>query len=91
MRTHRALILVLLLLTATSISVVHWHKDFQGQRCELCNVRQQPAVSSPVAGGPAIPIEADFVWHAPEMSYEPAVVILGKPSRAPPQVALFTF
>jgi hypothetical protein len=44
MNSRWRLLAVALLLTATVFTLVHWHRDLQGQRCELCRVQQTPSL-----------------------------------------------
>jgi len=88
-RSFSVLVLVILLMTATSVTLVHWHQEWTGKGCELCNVRQQPILTSPVANGPSVPVESEAVWHAETRNYDPETLTLTRSSRAPPAVHHF--
>ena len=88
-RSYSVLVLVLLM-TATALTLIHWHKDWTGQGCELCHLRHLPTLHSPVADAPAVPIVAERKWHTDDPTYEPEVFSIARASRAPPPLCLVT-
>src|SRR6516164_3441929 len=47
------IIVTLMLLVAALVTLLHWHQDSQGQRCEICFARHLPGIHVPFAA-----------WHA---------------------------
>ena len=47
MNSRWRLLAVALLLTATVFTLVHWHRDWDSQRCEMCRVQQTPNLHTP--------------------------------------------
>jgi hypothetical protein len=75
---------VIVLLAAMVLTLVHWHLDLDGQRCELCRVQQLPTLYTPLQN--PLPSPAVQEWHAPVFKAgvhdaEPVAVPFG---RAPP-------
>src|SRR5262245_13806542 len=56
-------VLTVMLLIAAFLTLIHWHQDSSGQRCEICFVRNLPSVYEPLT------VELDaprFIeWHIP--------------------------
>ena len=57
-------VLVVLLISATGVALLHSHKDWADQGCQLCHVRNLPSLHSPIAIGPARPINTERNWQA---------------------------
>jgi len=83
-RVHSLLIAVLLL-TATTLTLVHWHSDGVGRGCELCHVRQLPSLYTPSESpvvALAFPEQASVVS---EIVFETRECVAVHPGRAPPR------
>ena len=89
-RSYSVFVLVILLMTATTLTFVHWHRDSSSPGCELCHVRQLPTLHSPIADAPAAPIVTEWKWDNEDTTYEPEVFSIIRASRAPPPVMFFT-
>ncbi len=89
-RSFSVFVLAILLTMAAALTLVHWHKDWSGQGCELCHVRQLPTLHSPIADAPAAPIDTEWKWHNEDTQYEPQVFSIIRASRAPPAFVFFT-
>src|SRR5690348_850678 len=79
----------LMLLGAVVLTLIHWHQDSDGQRCEICFARQLPSIHVPFAAWLAIPTRVE--WRTPiekPATIQPASFRLDK-SRAPPRLASF--
>jgi hypothetical protein len=62
MNVHWRRFAVIMLLVAMAMTLVHWHLDLDGQRCELCRVQHLPTLYTPVQNPLATP--AVEQWHA---------------------------
>lgn len=89
-RSYSILVLVVLLITATGLTLVHWHRDWSVPGCGLCHVRNLPSLHSSIADGLAVPVDTEHGWQAEEIIYEPSVFSLTESSRAPPAFIFFT-
>src|SRR4030095_2771330 len=43
-QSYSIVVLVVVLVSATGIALLHWHKDFASQDCQLCHVRDLPTL-----------------------------------------------
>src|SRR5206468_2532552 len=89
-RSYVASVAALLLVTAIGSTLLHWHSDWNDQRCQLCHVRQLPSALGPVAEGPAYPVLTDRDWLADNPAYELESFFVRFSSRAPPRSTSFT-
>jgi hypothetical protein len=89
-RSHAALILVILLMTTTAVTLVHWHSEWSGQRCEVCSLRQIPLNHAPVGSVPAVPFETEVSWQIEAVTFTDLIFSHDPTSRAPPRSILFT-
>src|SRR5688572_25585548 len=84
-QSYGTIILVALLLTSTGIALLHWHKDWAPQNCQLCHIRDLPSLHTHSAGdltvstlaAPQRPREGTPFYAGPRS--------LARASRAPPE------
>jgi hypothetical protein len=80
-------VVAVVLLVATFLVLVHWHRDSEGQRCEICFARQLPGIYVPLTAGLATPAVVE--WRS--LTEKPAAFQTAffqfKASRAPPQTS----
>src|SRR5262249_12161569 len=89
-RSYGASVAVLLLVAAIGSTLLHWHSDWNDQRCQLCHVRHLPSALGPVAEGPACPVLSERDWLADNPAYELESFFVRFSSRAPPWSNSFT-
>jgi len=89
-RSYGASVAALLLVTAIGSTLLHWHSDWNDQRCQLCHVRHLPSVFGPVAEGPVCPVLTERDWLADNPAYELESFFVRFSSRAPPRSTSFT-
>jgi len=89
-RSYGASVAALLLVTAIGSTLLHWHSDWNDQRCQLCHVRHLPSALGPVAEGPAYPVLTERDWLADNPAYELESFFVRFSSRAPPRPTSFT-
>ena len=77
-------ILVVLLLTATGVALLHWHKDWTPQDCQLCHIRDLPSAHTDAAGSLTVSIVAEFQWQKEDTTPCLSAFFLTRASRAPP-------
>jgi hypothetical protein len=83
-----ALLLVFLLLAATSLTLLHWHKTWADQGCQLCHFRHLPGLNIAIAvayGNPTI-LKPD--WHSDDSGEESKTCLRNTVGRSPP-VSIF--
>ena len=85
-----ASVAALLLVTALGSTLLHWHSDWNDQRCQLCHVRHLPSALGPVAEGPACPVLTERDWSTDNPAYELESFFVRFSSRAPPRSTSFT-
>jgi hypothetical protein len=80
-------IVTLLLLVAVVSTLVHWHEDSPGQRCEICFARDLPGIHVPFAASVDGPTRVEW-WPRIEKAVTVQSAFLhSKTSRAPPHAA----
>ncbi len=89
-RSYGASVAALLLVTAIGSTLLHWHSDWNDQRCQLCHVRHLPSALGPVAEGQAYPVLTERDWLADNPAYELESFFVRFSSRAPPRSTSFT-
>jgi hypothetical protein len=81
---------VVLLLTATGVALLHWHKDWAPQDCQLCHVRDLATVHSHASTNFTVSIVAELQWQADDDTYHLKPFSLTRASRAPPDSIFIT-
>jgi hypothetical protein len=66
-RSTSLLIMVILLTMASAVALVHWHEDWTGQDCGLCNVRHLPTLH---------PAAEDHLLTLAVREWEPSIVVV---------------
>src|SRR5262245_1423679 len=54
-------VVTVVLLIAASLTLIHWHQDSSGQRCEICFARNLPSIYVPFTVALDAPIYIE--WH----------------------------
>ena len=87
MRSRTGLVIAVLLITASAATLIHWHAEWSGPSCELCHVRNLPALHVPISD--RVPVSWISERHAlperPIQELESTIALI--PSRAPPTLA----
>ena len=91
MNSRWRLLAVMVLLTATIFTLVHWHQDLDGQRCEVCRVQQTPSLYTPVQNPLSAPVVHGRDFIVREVSFEIEAFSPGTPGRAPPSFSFPKF
>src|SRR5438034_529561 len=81
--------LVALLLIATGFTLLHWHKDWSDQGCQLCHVRHLPSLHSHVAVAYRTTLVSEQDWHCDHSGKELEPSIRSRSSRSPPTTISF--
>jgi len=89
-RSYGALIVVLLLVVAVGSTVLHWHNDWNDQRCQLCHLRHLPSALTPISQGPIRPWQTEQDWSPDNPISEIETFYTKFSSRAPPAHIAFT-
>src|SRR5437016_13383021 len=76
--------LVALLLTATGFTLLHWHKDWTDQGCQLCHVRHLPGLYSRVAVAHRTSVISQQDWNSEHSSEELRAWVRSRSNRSPP-------
>jgi hypothetical protein len=76
-----------MLLAAALLTLVHWHQDSPGQRCEVCFARNLPGIHVPFAARLAAPTRIEWWTHTEKPLSARAVSFQSKTSRAPPRIS----
>ena len=89
-QSYGVLVVVLLLVTATGLTLLHWHKDWDERGCQLCHVRNLPTALNPPAQGPAAPILVERDWNGDKPVSELESYFVARTTRGPPVCVTFT-
>jgi hypothetical protein len=81
-------VLVILLVVATGFALLHWHKDWSDQGCQLCHVRPLAIVYTPIEIVHAGLDTSRQEWTSELSAKELDNCIRFVSSRAPPAAAL---
>src|SRR5438093_10340048 len=88
--SYTAMVLVVILLTTTGVTLLHWHKDWADQGCQLCHVRHLPSLHSQIAVGYGSPLIYQQDLNCEHSGEELETCILGRSGRSPPSSISFT-
>jgi len=80
-------IVALVLLAAVLVTLVHWHQDSRGQRCEICFARSLPGIYVPFAAWLAVPIRVEWWSRVEKPISNRSAFFQSKTSRAPPRAS----
>jgi hypothetical protein len=86
-RLHRRSLNVavtLVLLVAAVLTLIHWHADSAGQRCEICFARHLPSIPVPFVGAVAVPTRIEWLSQVKKPEALRTASFESKTSRAPP-------
>jgi hypothetical protein len=74
-----------MLLAAVLLTLMHWHQDSAGQRCEVCFARNLPSIHVPFTAGLTAPTRLE--WRSPieKPSKTDSASFDSTASRAPPR------
>jgi hypothetical protein len=86
MNSRWRLLAVTLLLTATVFTLVHWHRDLEGQRCELCRVQQSPNLFIPAEDPVSELVVQERQPVILELGSESSTLVPANSGRSPPVV-----
>src|SRR5438128_6910484 len=89
-RSYAILALVAVLLAATGLTLLHWHKDWADPGCQLCHIRHLPGLHNQIAVGHGFSVISEQDWNSEHSGEELEVCILGRSSRSPPLSISFT-
>jgi len=84
-----AILLVFLLLAATSLTLLHWHKTWADQGCQLCHIRHLPSLNISIALAYGDPNVSKEYWHCDDSGEELKTSVLSTPGRSPPVLMFF--
>jgi hypothetical protein len=79
----------LVLLGAVLVTLVHWHEDQRGQRCEICFARSLARIHVPFAAWLAVPTRVEWWSRVEKPVSNPSAFFQSKTSRAPPRTSSF--
>ena len=77
----------LMLLVAAFLTLIHWHADSAGQRCEICFARNLPGIHIPIATRVAVPTRVEWLSPTEKRETLPALSFESRISRAPPRIS----
>ena len=80
-------IVTLTLLLAALVTLVHWHQDSPGQRCEICFARHLPSIPVLFAARLAVPTRVEWWSQTEKPASALSASFQAKASRAPPQAS----
>src|SRR5262245_45559636 len=83
-RRSVSMVVALTLLAATLLTLVHWHKELPGQRCELCLARHLPSIYVPFTAWLATPTLVEWRLFIEKPTYIQTASFQFDTSRAPP-------
>jgi hypothetical protein len=85
-----SIIVALLLLVGALTTLVHWHQDSPGQRCEICFARQLPGIHVPFAVSLAAPTLVEWWSRIEKPASIQSASCESQTSRAPPSSSSLT-
>src|SRR5438874_2101979 len=86
-RSCLVVVLSIMLLVVTGATLLHWHKDWSDQGCQLCHVRHLTTLHTPFSAVQANPPTSAQQWNS-DISTEELDTLTGSIStRAPPASA----
>lgn len=83
-QSFNIVVLVVLLLAATSVALLHSHKDWAPD-CQLCHVRDLPTVHAHTAADFIVAVIAELHWQSEDDTYPLKSFSDTHASRAPPE------
>jgi hypothetical protein len=83
-----SIVLVAVLLTATAITLLHWHTESAGQTCRICQLQHLPNLHNAVDVAYGVLCQRYSHCELPAEELEPST--RSTSSRAPPFVISFT-
>src|SRR5262249_22312252 len=86
-RRSASKVVAIVLLVATLLVLVHWHRDSEGQRCEICFARQLPGIYVPFTARLAVPTHVEWRSFIENRAAVQAAYFPFKAPRAPPQAS----
>src|SRR5437762_4069185 len=89
-RLHRrsiSIFVTLMLLVAVLLTLIHWHQDSVGQRCEICFARQLPSIHVPFAASLPVPIRVEWRFPIERPESVRTASFQSKTSRSPPHIS----
>ena len=86
-QSYSIAVLVVVIVSATGIALLHWHKELASQDCQLCHVRDLPTLHTNSASdfGVVIVTESRVAGDNPRGRSQ--VLSFTRASRAPPEAA----
>ena len=88
--SYATIVLVAVLLVATSVTLLHSHKDWTHQGCQLCHVRHLPSLHNGIVVAYAGPAVSQQNWSCEASANELDSCIRSTSSRSPPAAISFT-
>src|SRR2546423_14938886 len=82
--------LVAVVLTATGFTLLHWHKDWTDQGCQLCHVRHLPSLYSRIAVAHSTAVISQQDWNSEHSGEELQAWVRCGSGRSPPTSISFT-
>src|SRR5215471_10297598 len=89
-RLHRrslSVAVTLMLLVAAFLTLIHWHADSAGQRCEICFARNLPTIHVPFAARVAEPTRYEWLSQIEKPETIATTSFESRTSRAPPRIS----
>src|SRR5262245_59248343 len=77
-------VVTITLLVAALSSLIHWHQDSSGQRCEICFARELPSLYAPFIVVLDAPTCIEWHTHVEEATRAGSGFLQLRLSRAPP-------
>jgi hypothetical protein len=89
-RSFASILLVALLLTITGFTLMHWHKNWPAEGCQLCHVRHLPSLHTAIAVADASLISCRQDSSCEHFAAELDTCMLSASGRAPPSFIFCT-
>jgi len=88
-QSYGTVVLVVLLLTTTSMALLHSHKDWAPD-CQLCHVRDLPTVHLHTVANFTLSVISELHWQSEDDTYHLKSFSGTRASRAPPESIFIT-
>src|SRR5437773_681206 len=83
-RSRVIVVSVVVLLVATGFALLHWHKDWADKGCQLCHVRHQPSLHTPIVVAYSSVSLSQPDWNREHSADELEPCVRNTSSRSPP-------
>jgi hypothetical protein len=89
-RSLGIVVLATLLIVATAFTLLHWHRGWTDQGCQLCHVRNLPSLYIAIGVAYGTPAISQEEWNCVYSARELEKCVWSRSGRSPPTTLTFT-